>query len=87
MRGRRATSKPAAPPTLGVNDDYHDISMRWWAAAKPKPDSSRRRGEKTAIASWYKFGQASSISPKFKQCERSSKFPNVMVTPSMLKKT
>jgi len=27
MRGRRATSKPAAAPTLGVNDDYHDISM------------------------------------------------------------
>ena len=80
-------SKPAAPPTLGVNDDYHDISMHWLAAAKPKPDSGRRRGEKTAIASWYKFGQASSISPKFKQCERSSKFPNVMVTPSMLKKT
>jgi len=48
--------------------------------------SGRRRG-KTALASWYKFGQASSISPKFKQCERSSKFPNVMVTPSMLKKT
>jgi hypothetical protein len=43
--------------------------------------------EKNAIASWYKFGQASSLSPKFKQYERSSRFTNVMVTPSMLKKT
>jgi hypothetical protein len=26
--------------------------------------------EKNAIASWYKFGQGSSLSPKFKQYER-----------------
>jgi hypothetical protein len=43
--------------------------------------------EKNAIASWYKFGQAYPLSPKFKQYERSSRFANVMVTPSMLKKT
>jgi hypothetical protein len=87
MRRRRPTSKPAAAAAFGESENCRYIPICSLMAAKPGRDSGRSREENTAIALWYKFGQSFSIRPKFKQYGRRSKFANVMVAASALKKT